>query len=143
MSWATTVTEHAVSTTPSTIYNPFGWRLAEIADPRTDAFRRADLIESLIIVEAEELALGRRHLTIVHGQPRTLVDSGTLDEFYDAVFEIAGTAEWSRVRGTADYVTVAVAGPHADELLLDIAEIAHRANPGGWQVIERPFPNIE
>ena len=131
-----------MSTTPSTLYNPFGWRLAEIADPRTDAFRRADLIESLIIVEAEELALGRRHLTIVHGQPRTLVDSESLDEFYDAVFEIAGTAEWSRVRGTEDHVTVAVAGPHADELLLDIAEIAHRANPGGWQVIERPFPNV-
>lgn len=135
--------EHAVSTTPSTTHNPFGWRLAEIADPSTDPLRRTDLIESLIIVEAEELALGRRHLTIVHGQPATLVKSETLDEFYDAVFEIAGTAEWSRVRGTEDHVTVTVAGPHADELLLDIAELAHRANPGGWQVIERPFPNVE
>lgn len=131
-----------MNTTSSTTYNPFGWRLAEIADPRTDTLRRADLIESLIVIEAEELVLGRRHLTIVHGRPRTLPDSEILDELYDTVFEIAGAAEWSRVRGTEDYVTVTVAGPQADELLLDIAEIAHRANPG-WQVIERPFPNVE
>ncbi len=132
-----------MSTTPSTTYNPFGWRLAEIADPRTDALRRADLIESLIVVEAEELALGRRHLTIVHGRPGSFADSHALDEFYDAVFEITVAAEWSRVRGTEDHVTVTVAGPYADELLLEVAEIAHRANPGGWQVIERPFPNVE
>ncbi|MFZ6003059.1 MAG: hypothetical protein ACOYXM_03930 [Actinomycetota bacterium] len=129
--------------TTSSVYNPFGWRLAEIADPGTDALRRADLVESLIIVEAEELALGRRHLTIVHGGPATLADSDALDAFYDAVFAIAGMAEWSRVRGNEDHVTVTVAGPHADELLLDVAEIAHRANPGGWHVIERPFPNVE
>ena len=132
-----------MSTTPLGIYNPFGWRLAEIADPCTDDLRRADLVESLIIVEAEELALGRRHLTIVHGRPATVADSEALDEFYDAVLEIAGAAEWSRVRGTEDHVTVTVAGPLADELLLDVAEIAHRANPGGRQVIERPFPNVE
>ncbi len=132
-----------MSASPSTIYNPFGWRLAEIADPCTNDLRRADLVESLIIVEAEELALGRRHLTIVHGRPATVADSEALDEFYDAVLEIAGAAEWSRVRGTEDHVTVTVAGPLADELLLDVAEIAHRANPGGWQVIERPFPNVK
>jgi hypothetical protein len=134
--------EARVNTTPSTTYNPFGWRLAEIADSRTDALRRAELIESLIVVEAEELALGRRHLTVVHGRPGRLVDSEILDELYDTIFEIAGAAEWSRVRGTEDHVTVTLAGPHADELLLDVAEIAHRANPG-WQVVERPFPNVE
>lgn len=127
---------------PSIIYNPFGWRLAEIADPRTDECRRRDLIESLVIVEAEELALGRRHLTIVHGRPDTLADSQVLDKFYDSVFEIAGAAEWSRVRGTEDHITVTVAGPLADEVLLDVAEIAHRANPVGWRVIDRPFPSV-
>jgi hypothetical protein len=35
--------EASVSTT-STTYNPFGWRLAEIADPGTDDLRRRDLI---------------------------------------------------------------------------------------------------
>ena len=70
------------------------------------------------------------------------MDNEILDEFYDAVFEIAGGAEWSRVRGSEAHITVTVAGPLATELLMDVAEIAHRANPGGWQVIERPFPNV-
>ena len=131
-----------MSTTPTT-YNPFGWRLTEIADPRTDDLRRQDLIESLIVVEAEELALGRRHLTVFHGAPGTLVDSETLDAFYDEVFAVAEAAEWSRVRGTEGFVTVTLGGAGAEVRLLDVVELAHRANPGGWMVVERPFPNVE
>ncbi len=129
--------------TTSPIYNPFGWRLAEIADLGTDDLRRRDLIESLLIAEAEELMLGRRHLTIVHGSPASIVDSEILDAFYDALFAQVASSDWSRVRGTDDFVTVSVAGPGADELLLDLVELAHRANPGTWQLIERPFPNVE
>lgn len=129
--------------TTSTTYNPFGWRLAEIADPCTDDLRRRDLIESLLVAEAEELMLGRRHLTIVHGAPASVVDSETLDAFYDAVFAHVASADWSRVRGTDEFVTVTVAGSAADELLLDLVELAHRANPGTWQLIDRPFPNVE
>lgn len=139
MSWATTALEASVSTT---IYNPFGWRLAEIADPGTDDLRRRDLIESLIVAEAEELALGRRHLTIVHGAPATIADSDMLDAFYDEVFAIAELADWARVRGTEDFVTVTVGGPDAGQVLLDLVERARRANPGGWQVMDRPFPNV-
>ncbi len=142
VSWATTVSEASVSTA-STTYNPFGWRLAEIADSHTDELRRRDLIESLIIAEAEELALGRRHLTIVHGAPATVADNGTLDAFYDRVFAVADLAEWSRVRGTEGFVTVALGGSDAEQLLLDIVEIARRANPGSWRVMDRPFPNVE
>lgn len=131
-----------MSTMPTT-YNPFGWRLAEIADPRTDDLRRKDLSESLIIAEAEELALGRRHLTVFHGSPETLVESEMLDDFYDEVFAVAEAAEWSRVRGTEEFVTVTLGGAGAEERLLDVAELAHRANPGGWKAMERPFPLVE
>lgn len=127
---------------PTTTYNPFGWRLAEIADPSTDDLRRRDLIESLIIAEAEELTRGRRHLTIVHGAPATVGDSEMLDAFYDEVFAMAELADWARVRGTEEFVTVTVDGPGADLLLLDIVELARRRNPGGWQIIDRPFPNV-
>ena len=129
--------------TTSTTYNPFGWRLAEIADPGTDHLRRRDLIESLLVAEAEELMLGRRHLTIVHGAPTSIVDSEVLDVFYDSVFAHVANSDWSRVRGTEDFVTVTVGGADADEILLDLVEFAHRANPGGWQLIDRPFPNVE
>lgn len=131
-----------MSTTPTT-YNPFGWRLAEIADPSTHDLRRQDLIESLIVAEAEELALGRRHLTIFHGAPESLPESQTLDAFYDEVFAVAGGAEWSRIRGTEDFVTVTLGGTAVDEHLLDVVELAHRANPGSWTVMERPFPKVE
>jgi len=134
--------EASVSTT-STTYNPFGWRLAEIADPGTDDLRRRDLIESLLVAEAEELMLGRRHLTIVHGAPASIVDSEVLDDFYDAVSAQVASSDWSRVRGTEDFVTVTVGGADADEILLDLVEFAHRANPGAWQLIDRPFPNVE
>lgn len=140
VSWATTASEASVSTT---IYNPFGWRLAEIADPVTDDLRRRDLIESLIIAEAEELARGRRHLTVVHGAPATIADSQMLDAFYDGVFAVADMAEWSRVRGTEAFVTVTLGGFDAEQLLLDIVELAHRSNPGGWQVTDRPFPAVQ
>ena len=127
----------------TTTYNPFGWRLAEIVDPGTGHLRRRDLVESLIIAEAEELALGRRHLTIVHGAPDTVAHSETLDVFYDQVFATTDLAEWARVRGTEEFVTVTVDGTGAEQLLLDIAEVAHRADPGGWQVTDRPFPIVE
>lgn len=125
----------------TTTYNPFGWRLAEIADPSTDDLRRRDLVESLIVAEAEELALGRRHLTIVHGAPATVADGDVLDAFYNEVFAIAELADWARVRGTEEFVTVTVGGSSADQLLLDIVELARRTNPGSWQVMDRPFPN--
>jgi len=134
--------EASVSTT-STTYNPFGWRLAEIADPGTDDLRRRDLIESLLVAEAEELMLGRRHLTIVHGAPASIVDSEVLDAFYDSVFAHVAGSDWSRVRGTEDFVTVTVGGADAEEILLDLVELAHRTNAGAWQLIDRPFPNVE
>lgn len=129
--------------TTSTTYSPFGWRLAEIGDPGTDDLRRRDLIESLLVAEAEELMLGRRHLTIVHGAPASIVDSEALDVFYDAVFAHVASSDWARVRGTEDFVTVTVGGADADRVLLDLVELARRANPGAWQLIDRPFPDVE
>lgn len=123
------------------LYNPFGWRLAEIADPATNDSRRRELAESLVICEAEELALGRRHLTIVHGNPDNLADSLRLTEFYETVAGLASAAEWTRVRGTPDYVTVTFAGSDAEHMISFVATAAERANPGWWKVTESPYPD--
>ena len=122
-----------------TTYDPCGWRLAEIASSRTDELRRRELVESLIVAEAEEIALGRRHLTVVHGAPGTMADSAALDAFYDKVFSVSGLAAWSRVRGTEEFVTVTIGGTGMARLLLELLELAHRADPGTWRVLERPF----
>lgn len=124
------------------LHNPFGWRVAEIADVATDETRRRELLESLVICEAEELVLGRRHVTIVHGDPDDLADSVYLTEFYDTIAGLASAADWTRVRGTADYVTITFAGPNAEQMVSLVVIAAERANPGWWKVIESPYPDV-
>ena len=65
--------------------------------------------------EAIELAHGRRHLTIVHGDPHDVAASRQLSEFYEELRRLAAGCEWVRVRGNAEYVTVTVGGAVADE----------------------------
>lgn len=125
-----------------TTYNPFGWRLAEIADATTDDARRRELAESLMICEAEELVLGRRHVTIVHGDPDMLANSRHLTEFYDAVAGLTSAAEWARVRGAVDYVTITFGGPDAERMISLVATAAERENPGCWNVRESAYPDI-
>lgn len=125
-----------------TTYNPFGWRLAEIADAATDDRRRRELVESLVICEAEELVLGRRHVTVVHGDPDVLADSVHLTEFYDTIAGLASAADWTRVRGTNHYVTVTFAGSNAEQMVSLVATAAERANPGWWKISESPYPDV-
>lgn len=125
-----------------TTYNPFGWRLAEIADVDTDDARRRELAASLVICEAEELVLGRRHVTIVHGDPDLLSDSRHVTDFYDTVAGLASAAEWGRVRGAVHYVTVTFGGPDAERMISLVATAADRANPGWWTITESAYPDI-
>ena len=124
------------------VYNPFGWRLAEIADAATDDGRRRELAESLVICEAEELVLGLRHVTIIHGDPDLLADSRHVTEFYDTVEGLAAAAEWARVRGAIDYATITFGGPDAERMISLVAVAADRANPGWWKVTESPYPDV-
>ena len=62
-----------------------------------------------------------------------------VDAFYDKVFSVSGLAAWSRVRGTEEFVTVTIGGTGMARLLLELLELAHRADPGTWRVLERPF----
>ena len=125
-----------------TIYNPYGWRLAELADPTTEPVRRRRLVDELVVWEAEELAHGYRHVTIVHGDPNDVGAARDLAEFYDAVGVLAARAGWTRVRGGVDFVTVTVGGGDADERIAEFAAAAHAANPGGWQITATVFGSL-
>jgi hypothetical protein len=123
-----------------TIYNPFGWRLADLADPATSLLRRRQLIEDLIAWEAEELAHGYRHLTIVHGDPRDLDASRHLSAFSDILGTVAARAGWVRARGTADYVTITVHGPQADEQISEFAAVAYESSREDWTITPSAYP---
>lgn len=123
-----------------TIYDPYGWRLAETADPATPVDRRDQLRDELVAWEAEELAHGYRHLTIVHGDPETLEASRLVSTFYDRLRAFAARVPRVRVRGTVDYVTVTVRGAEADDEVTVLTAIAMELNPGDWTITQTACP---
>ena len=122
------------------IRNPFGWRLADIADPATDPLRRLELCDELLVCEAEELAHGHRHLTILHGDPTDVAQSRHLSAFYDTLRRLADGCSWVRVRGDLDYVTVTVRAEGADEQIAPFTSAAESANPGAWLIVASAVP---
>ena len=117
-----------------TLYNPYGWRLADLDDPTTNAERRRQLHDDLLVWEAQELAHGYRHLTVVHGPANALNESRDLDGFYDTIRDLEAESSWSRVRGTRDYVTIAVRGDDAEEQITRLAGAAEAASRGRWNI---------
>lgn len=121
-------------------YDPFGWRLAELADPDINPVRRAELLDDLVAAEAEELAMGRRHLTIVHGEPTDIATAEALSELYAEIESIARTADWSRLAGGTGYLTVTLTGLDRDELLSRVAALLHPDSRGCSAIGPSPLP---
>jgi hypothetical protein len=96
----------------------------------------------LAVLEAEELAHGRRHLTIVHGDPTQVAASRNLSEFYKELRRLAAGCEWVRVRGNAEYVTVTVGGAGADEQVALFEAAAAFADPGDWRIVASALPPL-
>lgn len=117
-------------------YDPFGWRLEELATQGLNPLRRAELIDDLLLAEAEEITVGRRHLTIVHGEPTDLAEVEDLNEFYDQLGDIIECAEWSRLTGGHSHVTLTVAGCGRDKVLARSTELAVREHR--WQILDAP-----
>lgn len=119
-------------------YDPFGWRIEELANPDLNPLRCAELLDDLLIAEAEELAMGRRHITIVHGEPTDLAEVEALNDFYDVIGEISEEAEWARVAGGLEYLTVTVAGDDRDEVLARTIDCASQRGACSWQILDAP-----
>jgi len=124
------------------VYNPFGPRIADLADPSTSPERREALREELLLWEAEEVAHGFRHLTIVHGDPVELGACRHLAAFYDRLRIVADRCGWVRVRGEFEFVTVTVRGVDAERRLAEFAAAADGFDPGDWVVTATAFPPL-
>lgn len=123
-------------------YDPFGWRLDELADPHINPLRRDELLEGLLLAEAEELAVGRRHLTIIHGEPTDIAEAEALNGFYDTVGEIVATAEWSRLTGGTSHLTVTVAGSSRDDDVGLVVDAARTIGAAGWRITDDPCGEV-
>ena len=130
-------------------HDPFSFLLNEIraydAGRRDnwDDYQRAHYFDVLLVDDAQELAWGRRHLTLVHGEPVDEVEAELLDELFAAWIDLSHRAEWSRLGAVPDHhVTLAVAGPSADALVLAAEHLARRANPGRWTVLDAAVPTL-
>lgn len=116
-------------------HNLYGWRLARSAEvpavsPDVD----------VVVVEAAEVAHGYRHLTIVHGDPRTVAESRALDRFYETLRALAAELGWVRVRGDAEFVTVTTRGETATDQLRVFEIAAALADPGSWSIAWSAVP---
>jgi hypothetical protein len=111
----------------------------------TGRFGESAVAESgrhVLLREALELAHGRRHLTIVHGDPIEVPASRQLSEFYEELRRLAAGCEWVRVRGNAEYVTVTVGGVGADEQIALFEAAAAFADPGDWTIVASAVPPL-
>ncbi len=95
-----------------------------------------------LLHEAIELAHGRRHLTIVHGDPVDVVASRELSELYEELRRLAAICGWVRVRGNAEYVTVTVGGAFAEERIALFEAAAAFSNPGHWTIVASAVPPL-
>lgn len=101
-----------------------------------------DICSNSLLREAIELAHGRRHLTIVHGDPDEVAASRYLSLFYEELRQLAAGCEWVRVRGNAEYVTVTVGGALAEEQVALFEAAAAFANPGEWTIVASAVPPL-
>ena len=120
--------------------NPFAFNVLAVGHPCDGNL--APPSDLLLLVEASELMHGRRHLTIAHGDPHDVAISRRLSEFYDELRRLAASCEWVRVRGNAEYVTVTVGGPVADEQIALFEAAAAFANPGNWTIVASAVPPL-
>lgn len=125
------------------IYDPFSFLLSEIrafdAGERAhwEPYQRQHYLDVLLADEAEEIAWGRRHLTVVHGSQADDIEAELLDELFAAWEDIAACATWGRIGGVArSHLTLTLAGDLVEHLMASALDAARDVNPGAWRITE-------
>ncbi|MEY8019116.1 hypothetical protein [Mycobacterium servetii] len=96
--------------------------------------------QAALVDEAEDLAAGIRHLSVVTGDLESDDDVRRLEQLDAAARCGRDGARLTRSRGGNDYVTYYIAGPAADQFVEDLAERAKTLNPGWWRITQSPHP---
>lgn len=123
------------------IHDPFSYVLGEIRahDAGQRGWRpgvREHYLRVLTADEAQELAWGRRHLTVVHGEVHDEAQAEALDDVVCAILDLLD-GRWHRFGGIPDHhFTLTVDGPDADDLIRQAARVVRMMRPRHWQVVE-------
>jgi hypothetical protein len=118
-------------------FDPFTQLL--IALPDATPARRAEIFADLRGHEAEELAWGRRHVTVVHDYAGDAYEQHNLDTYCAVATDLLAAAEWYRLSGTNGQTTITIGGPDADHWADTITNLATRMNLGRWQIHHGAF----
>jgi len=126
------------------IHDPFSYVLSEIRahDAGQRGWRpgiREHYLRVLTADEAQELAWGRRHLTVVHGEVLDEAQAEALDDVVCAILDLLD-GRWHRFGGIPDHhFTLTVDGPDADDLISRVETVAACTRPGHWTVVPSAF----
>jgi hypothetical protein len=128
-------------------HDPFTFLLNEIrahdaGRRRWPVGERDRRIERVIAEEAQEVAWGRRHLTLVYGELADEIEACALDDAVCLVLD-ALDGRWYRLTGVAErYMTVTVDGPDAQHVIHSLR--AHLASniPRHWGLVDTPIVEV-
>ncbi|ORX21141.1 hypothetical protein [Mycobacterium xenopi] len=98
------------------------------------------LRQAALIAEAEDLAHGVRHLTVVTGDLETADDVARLDRLTAAAWQGREGARMITYRGGNDYVIFFIDGAAAELFVDDLAALAETLDPGWWRIVRSPHP---
>ena len=98
------------------------------------------LQQAALVAEAQDLASGIRHLSIVTGDLESDDDVRRVEQLTAAAANGRDGARLARSQGGNDHVTFYVEGPEADCFVDELAALAGTLNPGWWRVNHSPHP---
>lgn len=107
-----------------------------------EAMRQAALLS-----EADDIAVGIRHLTVVTGEVETIADSAAIEALMAAARRADPNARLNRCCQGNDYLTFYIepvgnqqrAPGAADAFVDQLATLADDLNPGFWHVTRSPY----
>lgn len=121
--------------------DPFAFLLQELRDRDASVEpwapgQRRQLLDDLLVIEALELAHGRRHLSVVFGEVTDLVEAEQIDELLTVLPDELAAGDGLRIGGSHQHVTVTVEGADADAWIARATQIVERYRWPRWRIVE-------
>jgi hypothetical protein len=124
--------------------DPYAYLLQELNDrdtgrrPPWAPGQRQQLLDDLLVIEALELAHGKRHVSVVFDNPADPLADAQCDELVDVLADALESIKDLRISRGEGRLTVTVGGPDASEWIGRAEEIIQCSRCSGLVVLETP-----